>query len=71
MVPFLLAVFNAVITCILLVKMNNYRQKLKFQQNINIQEVHHSTIPMEVQQDVINENNEDRPPPYWELFKPT
>lgn len=69
-VPFLLSIFNAMITCTLLVKMNDYRLKLKFQQDTNIP-VYQNTISMEVQQDVTNENNEDRPPPYSELFKST
>jgi hypothetical protein len=41
---------------------------LKVQQNTNIQEVHQNTIPMEGQQDMINEYNEDRPPTRLELL---
>jgi hypothetical protein len=68
---FLLSIFNTVTTCIFLAKVNNCRQKLKDRHYSNIREFNQNGIPMEVQQNVTNECNEDRPPSYSELFPPT
>jgi hypothetical protein len=69
--PFLLSASNALLTFFFLMIVFVCRQQLKVQQNRNIRQVLPNTIPMEVQQDVINEHNQDRPPPYSELFQPT
>jgi hypothetical protein len=53
--PFLLSISNAVYTAFFLVIVYVYKQQIKAQQKTNIKEISWKSIPVEVQQEVINE----------------
>jgi hypothetical protein len=65
------ALLNTLITIFLFLTVYVYMQKLKIQQNINIPEFNQNTTPIELQHDATDEQNEDRPPSYSELYQPT
>jgi hypothetical protein len=54
--PFMISTLNAVFTCFFLVALHVYKQHLKVQQQLCIEEVSWYTFPTEVQQEVINEH---------------
>jgi hypothetical protein len=50
------------------VMVNIYKQQMREQQNIDMQRLFHNTT--EIQQ-MSNEHNEESPPSYLELYRPT